>query len=201
MPLPLNPLLDRMFQRMDDCRKFGSDMSAHIPILYSLARLFSFGEVVECGTSEGFSTHALFCGALEGGAHMTSYDLSAGCGDSFKKASGIPQDDPRWKQWHFNVKDAAQGAEDWPDGSVSLLFLDTSHRLEFTRRELAAWLPKMHPNGIMCGHDYYLHLLDDYWKGVSGVFQAVNEFAEAQKERFRLQVTPYDQGLFMFWPK
>jgi predicted O-methyltransferase YrrM len=197
----LDPLLDLMFRRMDDCRKHGSDMSAHIPILYSLARLYSFGEIIECGTAEGFSTHALFCGALEGGGHMTSYDRSEGCGEYFKKISGLPSDDPRWQSWEFRAKDAAEGARDWPDASVSLFFLDTSHRLEDTRRELAAWLPKMKPDGVICGHDYYLHLLDDWWKERSRVKQAVDEFAEAHKERFRLQVTPYDQGLFMLWPK
>lgn len=194
------PLLERMFQRIDLGRVPGSDMSAHMPTLYALARLCSFGGVVECGVGAGFSTHPLLCGAIEGGAQLHSYDINAACWSRASQNMGLVEGDSALGKWTFKEKDCAEAATDWADGSVGLLFLDTSHHLEATRRELAAWLPKMHPNGIMCGHDYYLHLSPG-WENISRVKQAVDEFAISHQGRFRLQVTPYDQGLFILWPK
>lgn len=196
----LDPLLDRMFQRIDKSRHRGADMGAHMPTLYALARLCSFSGIVECGTGGGFSTHALLCGAIEGGGKLASYDKSPACGPSAAGNMGIGSENLDFARWTFTVKDSVEAAGDWKDGSVGLLFLDTSHRLDATRKELSAWLPKMHPDGIMCGHDYYLHL-DSEWKDISGVKQAVDEFAERNATRFRLQVTPYDQGFFVLWPR
>lgn len=194
----LSPLLDLMFQRIDHGRCPGSDMSAHMPTLYSLARLCSFGEIVECGAGAAFSTHALLCGAIEGGKRLHSYDTNPSCHGIGIQNMRLGENDR--EKWVFTVKDAATAAGDWADGSISLFFLDASHHLEPTKRELASWLPKMHPDGIMCGHDYYLHLTPG-WEHTSGVKQAVDEFAAQNQTRFRLQVTPYDQGLFILWPK
>lgn len=199
MPGRLNPLLDRMFRRIDLGRVRGADMSAHMPTLYSLARLCSFGGVIECGTGGGFSTHALLCGVLEGGGRLHSYDVGPAYPGAIHNM-GLKPGDPELSSWVFTMKDASEAAKDWADKSVGLFFLDASHELEPTRRELATWLPKMHPDGIMCGHDYFLHL-EPGWEKISGVKQAVDEFAAQHQDRFRLQVTPYDQGLFILWPK
>lgn len=192
-------LVDLLFRRMDLCRKPGSDMSAHMPTLYALARIHSFGEIVECGTSEGFSTHALLCGALEGGSRLTSFDVNAGCGPHVRRELGL-EGDPQGDRWRFFAKSSVKAAEEWDGGPVGLFFLDTSHRLQYTRDELAAWLPRMHPDGAICGHDYLLHLVPG-WETKCGVKTAVDEFAQRHADRFRLQTVPYDQGLFILWPR
>ncbi len=196
----LEPLVEAMFRRIDHARGPGSDMAAHMSTLYTLARLYSFGRIVECGTHQGFSTHAILCGVVETGGHLTSYDRQPMCGEWAARNMGLVENDPRRKFWDFVTKDCVDAAKDWKDGDVSMLFLDTSHAYGATKLELAAWLPKIHPEGIMCGHDYYLHLSPG-WETASGVNRAVDEFASEHADRFRLQVLPHDQGLFVLWPK
>jgi hypothetical protein len=128
---------------------------------------------------------------------LTSYDLKLECRQAALGNMGIEGDDPRLKSWTFVVRDSISAASDWPDSSVALMFLDTSHFLEDTRRELAAWLPKMHPRGIICGHDYLLETFQGVKCDVKG---AVDEFARLHWDRFSLQVFRYDQGLFALWP-
>lgn len=195
----MDPFLELMFRRIDEARGPGSDMAAHMPLLYSLGRLYSFAEVVECGTRYGFSTHALLSGVVENKGHMTSYDLDVQCGEMAAKNMGLDKDDPIRRHWTFVADHSVEALKKWSDGSVSLLFLDTSHDYEMTVWELRDWLPKIHVNGIICGHDYYLHLTPG-WEG-SGVKRAVDEFASKHEDRFRLQVFPHDKGLFILWPK
>lgn len=63
-------------------------------------------------------------------------------------------------------EDSAKAAARFADGSVDLLFLDADHAYEAVRRDLLAWLPKIRPGGILCGHDYT-------WK--EGVRRALHE--------------------------
>jgi predicted O-methyltransferase YrrM len=49
----------------------------------------------------------------------------------------------------------------FPDGSVDLVFIDGNHGYTNVKRDLSAWLPKVKPGGILCGHDCdasYRHL-------------------------------------------
>jgi hypothetical protein len=50
--------------------------------------------------------------------------------------------------------DSAGSAEYFDDGSVDFCFIDAAHDYESVVRDIAAWLPKMRPGGIMAGHDY-----------------------------------------------
>lgn len=46
-------------------------------------------------------------------------------------------------------------AETWiPDGSLDFVYIDANHRLEHVIADLAAWVPKVRPGGIVAGHDY-----------------------------------------------
>jgi predicted O-methyltransferase YrrM len=184
-----------------DARLYGSDMAAHMPWLHLLARHWSFGEVVECGVGRGFSTMSLLLGCVERGSTLTSFDLSPDT-----KTLALEYMDPFVSKeivesfWAFKNQDHVEGSKGFSDGSVSLVFIDTTHRLEQTRKELAAWLPKINENGVLSGHDYYLHEHPE-WKDKSGVKTAVDEFAKANWQRFVLQVMPHDHGLWILWPK
>jgi SAM-dependent methyltransferase len=46
------------------------------------------------------------------------------------------------------------GASLFADASIDYVFIDASHDGESVRQDLAAWLPKVKPGGIMAGHDY-----------------------------------------------
>lgn len=193
--------LGRMFDGMEgDARKPGSDMAAHMPVLYALARRYApLGPVVELGVNRGWSTVALYLGVQEQpGFDMVSYDHRAVCEESLAKNLGVPRKHASLSRWGFRVKDSVQAAADWKDGEVSLLFLDTSHLIEHTRRELAAWVPKIHELGSIVGHDY---LLKEYAGVPYGVKEAVDEIASKHADRWRLQVFPDDCGLFFLRPR
>ena len=194
------PLMKALFGGMaGDARLDGSEMAAHMPTLHLLATVWSWGEVVEAGVGRGWSTVALLSALVRLGKKLISYDADGNRCSGVYKTWGLAEGDPILASWDFRVKSSADAAADFRDGSVSLFFLDTSHLYEHTKAELDAWLPKIHPDGIICGHDYLLHQRPD-WKH-SGVHLAVDEFVAAHADRFRLQVLPHDQGLFILWPK
>jgi hypothetical protein len=101
--------------------------------------------------------------------------------------------------WQFSLKPNLEGVKEWADESVGLCFLDTSHRYEDTVLELEAWRTKIHPEGILCGHDYFLHESPG-WTTQSGVKRAVDEFAQKHGGRLRLG-SKVHQGLFIFHPR
>lgn len=186
-------LIREIFTGMDGgARCMGSDMAAHMPSLFLLARCFSFGEIVELGVGSGFSSVALLSGAMSAGRILASYDIDPGCVERAVKNMDLSQDSPLLSSWRFKAGDSIGAAEDFQNGSVSLMFLDTAHTFEITKAELQAWVPKIHPKGIICGHDYHLP--------GAGVHTAVEDLLTSLPGRFRLQVLPHDHGLFILWP-
>lgn len=197
----MKEILLRMFQGMEGGAALpGSDMRGHMSMLYLLARHWSGGNVVELGVGTGWSTISLLAGVCEAGRVLDSYDINPMTEIHVQRnLRSRLRRNPVLESWRFHLKDSVEAAADFENGSVSLMFLDTSHTLEDVRRELPAWLPKMHPEGVVCGHDYLLHE-DPRWSW-SGVKQAVDEFAAAHAQRFHLQVFPHDQGFFILWPR
>lgn len=196
--LPIEPL----FRGMDgDSQIFGSEMSAHMASLFTLAKFAGAGKVVECGVGRGWSTLSLLLGVSEHNGALTSYDrevsTKAAALENFKKV-GIDVEGPLLKRWTHIAKLSFDAAADYADGSVSLLFIDTSHTEENTLQELNLWLPKMRPDGIICGHDYWWYSAPGI---LCGVKAAVDKFASQNSTRVRLQVLRHDNGLFILWPK
>jgi predicted O-methyltransferase YrrM len=64
------------------------------------------------------------------------------------------------------VSDTAAAAASFDDGSVDAVWVDAAHGYEFVQADLAAWVPKLRPGGVIGG--------DDYLK-CPGVRQAVDE--------------------------
>lgn len=63
---------------------------------------------------------------------------------------------------------SVDAAEMFKDRSLSFVFIDANHNYGPVKSDIAAWLPKIRPGGIIAGHDY--HAAD--WPGVT---QAVDE--------------------------
>jgi predicted O-methyltransferase YrrM len=45
-------------------------------------------------------------------------------------------------------------ATHYKNESLDFVFLDADHNYEAVQADIAAWLPKVRPGGILCGHDY-----------------------------------------------
>jgi hypothetical protein len=45
-------------------------------------------------------------------------------------------------------------AERFPNGTLDAVYIDANHTLPHVIADLAAWVPKVKPGGIVCGHDY-----------------------------------------------
>jgi len=41
-----------------------------------------------------------------------------------------------------------------PDGEFDMVFLDGDHTYKAVHKDLPAWLPKVKPGGLLCGHDF-----------------------------------------------
>jgi len=49
---------------------------------------------------------------------------------------------------------SVDAAKQFPDGSISWLYIDGNHTFEGLVSDLAAWVPKVKSGGIISGHDY-----------------------------------------------
>lgn len=59
------------------------------------------------------------------------------------------------------------------DRSLDWVYIDAAHDYEYVRKDIAAAVPKMKPDGLICGHDYTRWSMNglNRW----GVVEAVNE--------------------------
>jgi hypothetical protein len=46
-----------------------------------------------------------------------------------------------------------EAARLFPDASLDLVFIDGNHGHGHVKQDILAWLPKVRPGGILCGHD------------------------------------------------
>lgn len=51
-------------------------------------------------------------------------------------------------------KDSLAAADDVADGSLDFVFIDADHSYEGCKADIAAWMPKVKPGGLLSGHDY-----------------------------------------------
>lgn len=70
-----------------------------------------------------------------------------------------------------------------PDGTLDWVYLDAEHRYESVLADLRAIAPKLTPEGIILGDDYYLNDKSQH----RGVLQAVNAFAHETKRKLVLE--------------
>lgn len=61
--------------------------------------------------------------------------------------------------------------------SQDFIYIDGLHDYKSVKRDLNDWWPKCRTGGIFAGHDYWLHLKDN-WKDSSNVKGAVDEFVK-----------------------
>ncbi len=82
-----------------------------------------------------------------------------------------------------------------PDGSLDAVYIDANHRLEFVIADLAAWVPKVRPGGIIAGHDYRR---DDEHHRLYHVREAVHAWVSAYRVA-RWYLLTADQSASWVW--
>ena len=68
-----------------------------------------------------------------------------------------------------------EAARAFADGSLDFVFLDADHRPQSVLADIKAWLPKVRPQGILAGHDYYYETVGYQWDNKDNVAEGVNE--------------------------
>lgn len=190
-----------MFRAMAGSAKApGAKIAAHLPTLYALAQEAD-GNIVECGVNNGNSTVALLAGlrARRRPDWLISIDHRFDCELAARATMGYGKEVKNLdlNNWKFVTGDSVGTAKVYRDRTFGLFFLDTDHTYLHTLEELEAWHPKMDPKAVICGHDY---LPNPAWPD-RGVAEAVEEFLRRHPNDYTLQVLPYDEGLFILWPK
>lgn len=177
-----NPVLAEALGRWADSP---ADIHDHLGVLFAEAVAARPRLIVELGTRGGVSTRALLAAAESADAHLLSVDVED-C-----SSADIP---PRFAaRWSFERADdiafsgepfAAFCASRGHPAAAEVIFVDTSHRYEHTRAELAHWLPRLAPGGVMMFHDTHMgagwyRRLDGVvsrgWNNERGVIRAIEE--------------------------
>lgn len=55
---------------------------------------------------------------------------------------------------HIVHMDSVLAAQSFQDATFDIVFIDADHSYEGCLRDIRAWLPKVKPGGLICGHDY-----------------------------------------------
>lgn len=69
-------------------------------------------------------------------------------------------------------KPSIEAAKEISDASLDFVFIDADHSYEGCKADIAAWVPKLKPGGLLSGHDY-----NNIEYPCFGVNQAVEEFS------------------------
>lgn len=69
--------------------------------------------------------------------------------------------------------DSVDMAMSFPLASVDIVFLDADHSYEAVIADILAWMPRVKPGGLLCGHDYH----HPHYPGVK---RAVTEYSGVQ---------------------
>jgi len=154
--------------------KLDCDIKDHLLMLYDLVVEIKAQVVVELGA--GHSTYALMAGVNKTGGCFWSVDHRS-----------LPSiDNPRYSR---NVMDDMEYLKQW-SREIDVLFIDTSHKYEHTKRELAGWFPWVRVGGVIALHD------TDGQDGENpGCRQALDEFLEKNKGAYKETYYPYCNGL------
>lgn len=190
-----------------------SDVHDHLGALFAEAVYARPRLIVELGTRGAVSTRALLAAAEAADAHVLSIDIE-NCG-----STDIP--DRFLPRWSFVQSDdvafagepfAAFCAQRGLPAAAEVIFVDTSHLYEHTREEIAAWLPRLAPNGVMLFHDTNMGVwwrrldgrISRGWDNHRGVIRAIEErlgrtydettyFTDAV-DGFLIQHSPWSSG-------
>lgn len=158
----------------EKCKKKGSDIAGHLPLLYELSTTIKPRVLIHAGIRDGNSGSAFALSALENNFTLIDIDPNE-LKDS--KMVTIRNQVPNWIM--------LRGRTDKPDiveelrkykGKVDIFFTDTSHNYEDTRFELFTYKEFFSDTAIILIHDM------DPWGRYADQCRAVQEFLDDNPE-------------------
>jgi predicted O-methyltransferase YrrM len=202
--------IDDLMSFLSDRAKTKSDINEHLELLYRIVVETDAQKIVELGTRSGNSTCALVIGAFRTGGHVVSVDN--GMGDEYtgelRTFSAVAETSDLITHklgladhWTLVNRDDLEFAEEYHD-EIDVLFIDTVHSYEQTKKELDAWGNKVVSGGFIVIHDTvsfpeqnvaiweYLdqHLLSDYveYENCNGLGIIIKETRRPRKSETKL---------------
>ena len=166
--------------------QFGENWFGYQTVYSNAVKRFSTGsKFVEVGSWKGKSSSYM---AVE--IANSKKDIDFYCVDTWQ-GSVEHQEDDQYKlselydvfignmkpveNYYIPIKiTSLEASKKFKDNSLDFVFLDSSHTYEDVKADIAAWLPKVKPGGILAGHDYYVDG-EDWFPEVK---QAVNEMLD-----------------------
>ena len=146
--------------------------------------------VVELGCRGGVSSQAFIAGVAKAGGFVTSYDIHP-----LKKVDG-PRNTTLIERlgsptrvkdyWRFKIGSSLEVHEEWEDGSIDVLFIDTDHTKEQIYNELNLWGKKVKPDGLIMVHDVTLENVT--------LRQGLMEFL-AENDKYVYEEDPHNCGM------
>jgi hypothetical protein len=93
--------------------------------------------------------------------------------------------------------DSRQAAARVPPASADFVYIDARHDYESVSADLAAWLPRVRPGGLLAGHDYF----DGERQGqLYGVRRAVDEFSRCHGLKLSVTRRDYPEQSWLVFP-
>lgn len=149
------------------------DIQGHLVELYDTVRSYPRARVLELGVRWGTSTSALLAAVAQVEGHLWSVDIATPAVPGWWAGTGL------WTLTVGNDTDP-EVARQQPD-EVDVLFIDTSHVYEQMLDELALYVPRVVPGGVVLCHDTELEA-PDAARGQGPAYPvaaALGEFCEA----------------------
>ena len=130
--------------------------------------------VVEIGCWEGLST-AIIANEIKGKGKLFAVDHWKGNPGTLIEQKALLTDIYAYFQLNMKrldvwdvinpmVMDSETAASICADGILDFVFIDANHIYPSIKKDIEIWLPKLKPDGILCGHDaefYYSKLTDE----------------------------------------
>lgn len=164
---------------------------SEVPVLASLAA--DAEVVVEIGTGHGAAA-VLFSWAMRGGMVITYDPFLDGAGEGHAVTTAMEAHSHiGWALFSGKLNAAivvrqvpsAQGAQEWSDWPIDLLFIDGDHRYEAVKADVAAWLPKVIAGGLLVLHDSRVPEQPcEFGKGMPGPLRVAQELAADDRLEF-----------------
>jgi predicted O-methyltransferase YrrM/GT2 family glycosyltransferase len=149
-----------------------SDIREHLPTFVSLCEELEAKKVIELGVRSGVSTIAWLYGVSKTDGHLWSVDINP-------QPPNINHD-----RWTFvQGDDLSNEVLEALPSDADVVFIDTDHRYELTKAEIAEYSLRVRAGGVMVFHDVNVKQFDHHELGTEPLYpvrKAVQEWVDAE---------------------